>query len=349
MHDDRHVGTGSLVLVTALAPMAWGTTYAVTTELLPAGRPLLAATLRALPAGVALVAVTRLRPPAGWWRRIAVLGTLNIGAFFALLFVAADRLPGGVAATLGAVQPLVVAGLGAVVLGERVQRRTLVAGAMGIVGVALLVLRSDAALDPVGVAAGLAGTATMATGVVLTKRWGRPVPLLAMTGWQLIAGGLVVAPVMLAVEGAPPALTATNLAGNLWLAAVGTALAYSVWFRGIERLPVQRVSLLGLLSPLVATTVGWLVLHQTLSVGQVLGAVTVLAGLRIGQGRLRTLRPAGQRVTGVLREPRAGSNDRVAVKNSTAPAAPTTAATAGRLSASVPAATKWKVASQKSG
>ena len=48
--------------ITALAPMAWGTTYLVTTELLPPGRPLTAAVLRALPAGLLLLAITRTLP-----------------------------------------------------------------------------------------------------------------------------------------------------------------------------------------------------------------------------------------------------------------------------------------------
>ena len=290
-----------LVAVTAIAPTTWGTTYAVTTELLPPGRPLLAATLRALPAGLALVAITRHRPPAGWWGKLLVLGTLNIGAFFALLFVAADLLPGGVAATLGAIQPLLAAGLGAIVLGERVQRRSLVAGVMGIGGVALLVLRSSAGLDPVGVAAGLTGAATMASGVVLTKRWGRPMPLLATTGWQLVMGGLVLAPLMLAVEGTPPVPTWTNAVGHVWLAVVGTGIAYSLWFRGVEGIPVQRLSLLGLLSPLVATTVGWLVLGQSLTLGQVAGAALVLGGLRVGQGRLSSVPPLPRHGFGVRR------------------------------------------------
>lgn len=277
-----------LVLATAVAPVVWGTTYAVTSELLPPGRPLLAATLRALPAGLVLVAVTGRRPAAGDWAKVAVLGTLNVGAFFALLFVAAHRLPGGVAATLGAVQPLVAAGLAALLLGERIRHRTLLAGVLGIVGVALLVLRAGASLDGWGVAAGLAGTGSMATGVVLTKRWGRSLPLLAATGWQLVAGGLVLLPTMLLVEGLPPALSAENVAGHVWLGVVGTALAYALWFRGIEALPVQQVSLLGLCSPLVATTVGWLVLGQSLTSGQVAGAALVLVALRIGQGRMRT-------------------------------------------------------------
>jgi probable blue pigment (indigoidine) exporter len=278
-------GTARLVATTAVGPALWGTTYLVTTQLLPPGRPLLAGALRALPAGLVLAAATRRRPPAGWWWRAAVLGTLNMGAFFALLFVAAYRLPGGVAATLGAVQPLLAAGLGLLLLGERVRPVNLAAGGLGMAGVALLVLRSSARLDPLGIAAGLAGAASMATGVVLTKRWGRPAPLLAFTSWQLVAGGLLLAPVAVAVEGLPPHLTAGNLLGYLWLASAGTALAYALWFRGVGSLPVAQTSLLGLLSPVVATLAGWVHLGQRLTPVQLAGGSLVLAAVWAGQRR----------------------------------------------------------------
>jgi probable blue pigment (indigoidine) exporter len=273
----------STVLTTAVAPAVWGTTYLVTTELLPPGRPLLAATVRALPAGIALVAITRRLPWGAWWWRAAVLGTLNIGAFFALLFVAAYRLPGGVAATLGAAQPLIVVGLSAAVFAQRPTAWRLGAGAVGVVGVALMVLTAQARLDTVGVVAGLAGTASMASGTVLTKHWGRPVPLLSFTGWQLLAGGLVLLPVALLVEGPPPALPAKSLLGYAWLAVVGCALAYALWFRGIERLAAPAVSFLGLLSPVVATLAGWAVAHQSLTLLQLAGLALALAALVAGQ------------------------------------------------------------------
>ena len=184
MDNNRQNPGLAVVLATALAPIAWGTTYIVSTELLPSDRPLFAGLLRALPAGLGLVLVTRARPVGSWWLKAAVLGTLNIGGFFALLFLAAFRLPGGVAAMLGSVQPLLAAGLGAILLGERLRRAVVFAGLLGVGGVALLVLRSDATLDLLGIIAGLAGAAAMASGVVLTKYWGRPVELLAFTAWQ---------------------------------------------------------------------------------------------------------------------------------------------------------------------
>ncbi|MFG6194467.1 EamA family transporter [Nonomuraea sp. JJY05] len=279
------------VLLTALTPAIWGTTYLVTTELLPPGRPLLAAVIRALPAGLFLVALTRRLPTGIWWWRALVLGALNIGVFFALLFVGAYRLPGGVAATVGAIQPLLVALLSAGLLGERLSPRTLLAAVAGVAGVSLLVLRADARLDALGVAAALGGAVVMALGVVLSKRWQSPAPLLATTGWQLVAGGVLLLPVALLVEGPPPAaLTGANLAGYAYLTIIGSALAYVLWFRGLRLLSATKVTFLGLLSPVVATALGWLVLGQELTAAQALGALVVLAALVAAQRRpARTL------------------------------------------------------------
>ena len=267
------------ILVTALTPMVWGTTYLVTTELLPAGRPLFAAIVRALPIGLVLLAITRTFPSGRWWLRAAVLGMLNIGTFFALLFVAAFRLPGGVAATAGATQPLLAAGLAAVVLGEPLRRRVVAAGVLGVMGVGLLVLGPGARFDTIGLAAAIAGALVMACGVVLTKHWGRPVDLITFTSWQLVAGGALLAPVAIVVEGVPRSLTSTNVAGFAWLAVVGTGLAYANWFHGVQRLPVGTVSVLTLLSPVVATAAGWAVLDQRLTAVQFLGAALVLAAV----------------------------------------------------------------------
>ncbi|MEP6296226.1 MAG: EamA family transporter, partial [Ilumatobacter sp.] len=275
----RDISIAWITARTALTPAVWGTTYIVATEWLPAGRPLLAGCVRALPVGLAFVLWSRRLPTGAWWWRAALLGTLNIGAFFALLFVAAFRLPGGVAATAGAIQPLVAAGIAVVVLGEAFTRRTAAAGAAGVAGVAMLVLGPDAALDSVGIAAAVAGTLCMATGVVLTKHWGRPVDLVTFTGWQLGLGGFLLVPIVIVYEGLPGEITATNVAGFSWLAVVGTGAAYVNWFAGIQRLPVSIISFLGLLSPLVATVAGWALLDQTLTATQLAGAALVLAAV----------------------------------------------------------------------
>lgn len=274
-------------LVTALAPAIWGSTYLVTTELLPPDRPLLASVLRALPAGLVLIWFTRSRPYGCWWARTMILGILNIGAFFYLLFVAAYHLPGGVAALVLSVQPVIVLVLGFLVLHQRVQALHAIACFIVIFGVGLLVLTSAAQLDIVGVLAGLGAAACMATGVVLTKKWGRPPTMgnLAFTGWQLASGGIFLAPFLIAGEGLPESLTMENFIGFSYLGIFGAALSYAVWFRGIERLPVIAVSFLSFASPLAATVLGMAFRGETLSILQLGGAVAIIGSAILVQPR----------------------------------------------------------------
>ncbi|MCX5369875.1 EamA family transporter [Streptomyces sp. NBC_00103] len=281
----------STVLLTALAPVSWGTTYAVTTELLPADRPLFTGLMRALPAGLLLLALGRVLPRGVWWGKAAILGALNIGAFFPLLFLSAYRLPGGMAAVVGSVGPLFVVGLSALLLGQRPTARTVLAGVVAAFGVSLVVLKAAGALDPLGVLAALASTASMSAGTVLTKRWGRPdgVGPLALAGWQLTAGGLLIAPLAFLVEGAPPALDGRAVGGYLYLALANTAVSYWLWFRGIGRLTATQVTFLGPLSPLTAAVVGWAALGQALTPLQLTGmalafGATVAGQLRTGGG-----------------------------------------------------------------
>lgn len=77
---------------TALAPVLWGTTYVVATELLPPDRPLITAVLRCLPAGLLLLLAFPRRPRLADFGRLLVLSALNIGLFQWLLFVGC---PGG--------------------------------------------------------------------------------------------------------------------------------------------------------------------------------------------------------------------------------------------------------------
>ena len=266
----------------ALAPAIWGSSYIVTTQMLPDGYPLTVAMLRALPTGILLMVITRRLPPVAWLGKLAVLGALNFSIFWAALFLAAYRLPGGVAATLGAVQPLIVLLLAHAVLGSALHRRGLIAAVAGIFGVALLVLDPAATPDSVGILAALGGAVSMACGVVLTRKWQPPVPALTFTAWQLTAGGLLLLPFALAFEPALPPLTATNIAGFAWLGLIGAALTYFFWFRGIERLGPAAITRFGFLSPLTAVILGWALLGESLSPAQLSGAVIVILCVALG-------------------------------------------------------------------
>ena len=283
-------------LLTALAPAIWGTTYIVTTQLLPDGYPLTVSLLRALPAGLILLLLVRQWPKAEWLPKLFVLGFLNFTLFWGLLFVAAYRLPGGVAATLGATQPLIVLFLARGLIGAPIRPLAVVAALGGLVGVALLLLSSTITLDPLGVAAAFGGALSMALGTVLTRRWQFPVAPLTLTAWQLTTGGILLLPLALAIEPGFPMRDARALAGLVWLGLIGAALTYFFWFRGIARIGPGPAALLGFLSPLSAVLLGWIILGQALSPLQVAGAVLVLASLWIGRSASRAPAPAKEKI-----------------------------------------------------
>ncbi|MEP3784317.1 MAG: EamA family transporter [Ascidiaceihabitans sp.] len=276
--------------ITAIAPLVWGSTYYVTTEYLPVGYPITMAALRALPAGLILLVLARQLPQGIWWARVFALGALNFTLFWTLLFVAAYRLPGGVAATVGAVQPLIVVFLASIVLGSAIRPTSITAAAMGIVGVGFLALGGNVGLDPVGLAAGLGGAISMGAGTVLTRKWQPSVPLLTFTAWQLSAGGLLLVPLAVLFEPPLPALDVQNILGIGYLGLIGAALTYILWFRGISRIEPGAVSALGFLSPLAAVLIGWVLLGQALTVWQIVGAGIVLSAISLGQLSGRSLR-----------------------------------------------------------
>jgi probable blue pigment (indigoidine) exporter len=145
------------------------------------------------------------------------------------------------------------------------------------------VLNSQAHLDPIGLVAATTGIASMGLATVLTKRWGRPVSLLLFLSWQLVVGGLFLLPFVLLIEGLPSSVNWVNIGGFSYLGLIGTGIAYTLWFRGIQRLPVAAVSFLNLLSPVTATLVGWILLGQSLTLLQLLGAGIVLVSILLGQ------------------------------------------------------------------
>ncbi|MEQ5271711.1 EamA family transporter [Proteus terrae] len=271
------------LLLTALAPIVWGSTYIVTTEMLPANVPMTLAALRALPAGILLLIIMRQLPQGIWWLRVIILGILNFSLFWWLLFISAYRLPGGVAATVGAVQPLIVLFLSRWLLQTRLSWLSISAALGGILGVAILILTPNAALDPIGIIAGLGGAFSMATGTVLSRRWQPPVTPLTFTAWQLTAGGAVLLPFALLFEPALPSLTGINFLGLAYLTLIGGALTYIFWFRGLALLGPSSVASLGFLSPLSAVILGWALLGQQLTSLQILGMIVILLSIWANQ------------------------------------------------------------------
>ncbi|WP_406086717.1 EamA family transporter [Kitasatospora purpeofusca] len=273
------------VLLTAVAPVAWGANYYVTREFLPADRPLWGAALRALPAGLLLLALRPRRPRGAWWWRTAVLGLLNTAGFFVLLYIASQSLATSVASTVMAASPLAMLLLAWALTAARPARAHLLGALVGLAGVGLMLLTRSEPVSLPGLAASAAAMLVSSLGYVLAARWREGADVLATTAWQLLAGGLVLLPLAAVFEGPPVVPAGRELAAFGYVAVVATALAFAAWFTGLRRLPAGTVGLLGLLNPLTGVLLGTVVAGERLGPPQFAGLLLVLAGVVLGRPR----------------------------------------------------------------
>lgn len=272
-------------LVTAIAPILFGSIYWVTHNFLPAGSPLWGSALRALPAGIVLLLIVRRLPHGAWWCRAAVLGSLNMGLFFLLIYVAAQLLPSSIAASISSLSPLVIAGLAWVLTGERITPWFLGGAVLGVIGVALIVGTASGTVNTWGVVASTGAIVLMSIGAVLSKYWDDGTPVLATTAWQLLAGGLELAVAAALVEGAPPTINGSEIAAFAYISLIATALGFVCWFSGLRHLKAGKVAMIGLLNPVTGVLLGVFLASEALTATQTLGIALVLASIALSQRR----------------------------------------------------------------
>ena len=270
------------ILFTAIAPIAWGSSYVVTRQLLPEDAPLWGGLLRALPAGLILLAISRRLPTGSWWWRSLVLGALNVGGFFVLIYIAGQRLPSGLAATLMSTSALVMMLFAWGMLRQKPRMVAVLGALVGLIGVAVMLGFGGGPVDLWGVVVSLGAMVASSFGYILTSRWGSDIPAVTMSSWQLIGGSVLLIPVAVLVEGAPPTLTPASALGFLYVSVVATALAYVAWFTGLRRLPAGVVGVVGLLNPVTGVLLGVALAGEAFGLSQGIGLALVLGGVALG-------------------------------------------------------------------
>jgi DME family drug/metabolite transporter len=277
------------LLLIAAAAVSWGTTGSVTAVLVAhagAGALVIGAVRMAV-AAVLLGALARgVGGPvriaaADRWRCVA-LGVC-MAAFQATYFSAVTRVGIAVAALIAICgAPLLIAGLAAAILGERLAVRSAIALALGVAGTVLLVAdpreaSGDGPRFASGVLLALGASLSYALYVVLAKATlARTAPLpLAAVVFGIAA--VVLAPVLAGPDvGRQVALGWPWL---LYLGAVTTAGAYAIYTIGLRDVPASAAGIAALMEPLTATTMGVLLFGERLGSAGAAGAVLLFAAL----------------------------------------------------------------------
>jgi probable blue pigment (indigoidine) exporter len=240
------------------------------------------AALRALLAGTVLLAIARCahrpNPPRSTWPAIGVVAVVNVVIAFAAMFAGTVGVASGVAAVLVNAQPLLIVLPAWVLYQERPRPGTVVALMIGFAG--LGIAASTGGLGG-GALLSLGAAAAITAGTLLARRL-VGVDVVMLAGWQLLAGGIVLAGWALVTEGAPVVTwTAEFAAALLFLALVGSAATYLIWFSELRRASLVTLSAWTLLTPVFGVAFGWLLLDDGLSGQQAAGIGLVLVALPI--------------------------------------------------------------------
>jgi probable blue pigment (indigoidine) exporter len=274
--ETRPPHPGRMLLVTA----GWGACF-VGIHLGLADAPLLwFAALRALLAGVALLGVAavtrRPAPPRSAWAGIGALAVVNVAIAFGAMFAGTVGVASGVAAVLANAQPLLIVLPAWWLYQERPRPRTLIALLIGFLGLGI-----TAAPGGLGGGALLSIGAAVAitVGTLLARRLGG-VDVVMLSGWQFLIGGMLLAGRAAATEGAPDIHWRPQFIASLaFLALIGTAATYLIWFSELQHAPLVSLSAWTLLTPVFGIAFGWLVLGDQMSAQQSIGIALVLAAL----------------------------------------------------------------------
>jgi DME family drug/metabolite transporter len=278
------------VLCLALAGLLWGT-GGLTGSLLGATAglsPLWVAALRLLTGG-ALIVAFRVVPLRRWpsgraaWARVGVTGLLAAtfqAAYFSSVSLTSVSL--ATLVTIGATPVIVLAA--ELLLGRRrLDRSGVTRTALALAGLGLLVGLPSGGFSTVTVLDGAAMALLASAGfAALTLIGAAPVPGLGeetLTGLGFTAGGLLLLPLAACTGGLA---VRPSLAALGWLAALATgptALAYTLYFRGLRGAPASTGALLSLLEPLTATVLSVAFLGNRLGPAGIAGAVLLGAAV----------------------------------------------------------------------
>ena len=252
--------------------------------------PLLFGGLRAVIGGGALLGVAAvvpgpLLPPKRTWPGVLALSVVATMVTFAAMFLSPGRTEAGIASAAGNLQPFITLLLAALFLGEALTAAKSTAMLLGLAGIALIsypALVGPGALGISGVALALTVSIASSIGNVLVKRMQLGPSLLAVTGSQLVIGGLLLLALSSVVEDVArldpdPAFVALLL----FLALGGTAFTTALWYALVQAGDVGRLATFFYLVPVFGLAIAVLAFGEDVSVLTLGGALALLLAVAL--------------------------------------------------------------------
>ncbi len=280
-----------MVVVYVLLVVIWGTTWSVIRIGLERTPPIGGVAIRFLLAGVLLWLIARIRGvPLGRKKYEKALWAINATLAFALsygiVYWAEQWVPSGLVAVLFATYPLFIALFAQFALpGEQLSRGEGVGMVLAFAGVAAIF---SADFGTLGGRAGfiaavvmLASPAAAAIATICVKRWGGSIHPLSLTAVPMIMAGAAMGGVALVFErGRAYVWDVPAIGALLYLAVIGSAVSFTLYYWLLAYLPAKRMALIAYLIPLIAVSIGT-VRGERFTTRILLGSAIVIVGVAL--------------------------------------------------------------------
>jgi drug/metabolite transporter (DMT)-like permease len=275
----------------ALLVAIWSSTWVAIKVGLGDTPPLLGAGVRFALAGVGLLVLARLSGRSLRTDAVlaAVLAVLPFAFTYGLIYWSEQYVPSGLAAVLFGVLPIYVALIASVALRDEQLRARLFLGVGLALGGLVVAFSESVALGSsryalVAAFACVAAPLGAAIGTVSTKRRGARLDAMVLNGWAACGGAALLLLCSALFESwADARWTAAAVGSILYLAAIGTALAFVTLTRLLRELPAVTMSFIALLLPFGALAFGAVVEGEPLTLAELLGAALVAAGIAVAR------------------------------------------------------------------
>lgn len=277
-----------LLVVTACG---WGLNWSVLKFVLLDWPPLFARGMAGLlgAAGLAIVALLRgerLAVPREFCLPLVMAAAINVFAWMGFTALSLNWLKVSEGALIAYSMPIWAMLIAWPLHGERPDRRSLLALALGVAGISILMGGPNFAVQKLpGVLFGLAAAIFFAIGTVMARK---PIamPFTALTAWQVALGCLPMVALSLVLE--QPhllALSSQGLVGLAYMAAAPMALCYLTWFGALKRLPTAAAATGMLIVPIVGTLSAVPLLGDALGPREILAISVALSGVGLALRR----------------------------------------------------------------
>ncbi len=275
---------GILLLLASL----WGASFLFMRVASPVLGPIVLIDLRVLIAGIALIlyaVVLRQRPRLlHKWKEYVLLGALNAAIPFCMIAAAELSLDASLAAILNAMTPLFTAIISYVWTRDQFTKRKLAGLVLGIVGVAVLVGWNSHQISGrmiIAVFLSLGAAFFFGIGGVFSSKGFRGEKPLNLAIGQQLAAGIILLPV--AIFFIPHRVPQPDVIFSvLGLALLSTSLGYLFYFHLVMNIGAVKTLSVTFLVPVFGVLWGWLFLHESLSIGTLLGLLIILLSVAMG-------------------------------------------------------------------